>query len=290
MNFAHVGFGRSASTLLNRSILPKISEFTGHKFLISKSNLNETNSIISSTSMIAENWWNPKTYIECFEKNKKNLKKDTHIIIVIRRPLDIMTSIYLHYVARTLNTVKPKIFFSNDDQVIDKWGHYNWPPSLFNYNKIIDMYRNYFDKVSVLKYESDNINYLTKNIFQLEDKHRHIITNLSKINYNKSLSNNSIKILFGLNFICNKVGLSLTGITDFRVAVKLKYNSLYKFTKVINPYFYLKILDIFFFKNSYSIKAKGLDFDFEKSFNEYEKLPDFITYDNKNLVRGSNDI
>lgn len=281
MNFAHIGFGRSASTLLNRSILPKISEFTGHNFLISQSNLNETNSIISSTSMIAENWWNPKTYNECFEKNKKNLKKDTHIIIVIRNPLDIMTSIYLHYVARTLNTIKPQIFFSNIDRVIDKWGHYNWAPSLLDYNKFINMYRNYFDKVSVLKYESDNIKYLTKNIFKLDDKHRYIISNLSKKNYNKSLSNNSVKILFGLNFIFNKVGLSLTGLTDFRVRVKLKYNSLYKFTKVINSYFYLKILDIFFFNYPYSIIAEGLDFDFEKAFHEYEKLPDLITYENK---------
>lgn len=71
MNFAHIGFGRSSSTFLNKIVFPDISKIINNEFSIPKSNLNKQNSIISSATMVANNWWNPKTYMNCFEKFKK---------------------------------------------------------------------------------------------------------------------------------------------------------------------------------------------------------------------------
>ena len=202
MNFAHIGFGRSSSTFLNKIVFPDISKITNNEFSISNSNLNKQNSIISSATMVANNWWNPKTYM------------------------------------------------------------------------------NYFDKVSVLKYEFNFTNYLYKNIFQIADRQDDFLMNLKKKIYNKSLSKNSIKILFVLNKLLSSIGINLSNLTNFRIKNKFKYKNrfLFNFLKFFTLHFYLKILDYFFFKTPYTIPIEKLDFDFEKVLTAYKNLPDLITY------------
>tara|TARA_A100001388_G_scaffold254770_1_gene218735 strand:- start:342 stop:869 length:528 start_codon:yes stop_codon:yes gene_type:complete len=173
-----------------------------------------------------------------------------------------------------MRVVNPDKFFYVDDkemniEVNDRLNLHN-----FNYSKLISLYKSYFKKVVVVKYENlQNLDFL-KNIFNLDDEYlQNLKKNTSKI-HNKSISK------FGINFI-----LFLNNFFDVNKSQQfikkfIKKNPDSTIVKIKN-----KILGLFLLKNffqskfdrivpykKYYINRKSIPLDIEKEISKYNKL------------------
>ena len=198
----HIGLGKCGSTFLQKEIFPKLEKkintnyvniYKNDFFNIKKTeikycvfenfknykNLLPNDFIISNEGLFSKDWEFSKIE-KNFEYIKDNFSNDTVILIIIRNPYDLLNSIYCQSI-HEMKIIKPENFFYIDDKemnirVNNRFNLYN-----FNYSKLISLYKSYFKKVVVVKYEKfQNLNFL-KDIFSLDDEY---LQNLKK-NSNK---------------------------------------------------------------------------------------------------------
>lgn len=203
-NFVHIGLHKTSSTTLQHLIWPKVAKKINYQYLeyndlnllnISKSiikntlkveNLGPLNLSRSLVSWEGLSTWdmNPFFFETLFEVNKKLFGKDCEIILFLRNPKDLFTSIYIEKIMEFF-LLPPEDFFINDDEFFklerkNIKGNFTFTekskitlrnkfsPQIFSYNKIISIYQSYFSKVHLIKYEDcKNFNFC-KNIFNLE--------------------------------------------------------------------------------------------------------------------------
>ena len=214
----HIGLGKCGSTFLQQEIFPNLEKkintnyidiFKNDFFNIKTTevkynifenfknieNLLPNDFIISYEGLFSEKFEFSKIEIS-FEHIRNNFSDDTVILIVIRNPYDLLNSIYCQSI-QAIKIVKPENFFYIDakeanTKVKNKFNLYN-----FDYSKIISLYKSYFKKVVVVKYENlQNLDFL-KNIFNLDNEY---LQNLKKTltNFIISLFQNMGLILFYL--------------------------------------------------------------------------------------------
>ena len=288
----HIGLGKCGSTFLQKEIFPRLEKkintnyinvakndffnIKGYKTCLFENfqnieNLLPNDFIISNESLFS-NFWEFSRIEKNFECIKDNFSNDTVILIVIRNPYDLLNSIYCHSIL-TMNIAKPENFFYIDDKEINiKMNKFNLHN--FDYSKLISLYKSYFKKVVVVKYENlQNLDFL-KNIFNLDDEYlQNLKKNTTKI-HNKSISK------FGINFI-----LFLNNFFD----VKKNQQFIRKFLKKNPDSIIVKIknsiLGLFLLKNffqskfdrivpykKYYINRKSIPLDIEKEISKYNKL------------------
>ena len=291
----HIGLGKCGSTFLQKEVFPKLEKkintnfieiFNNKFFNIKKTevkytvfenfknieNLLPNDFIISDEGLFS--WrWEFSRIEKNFEHIRDNFSDDTVILIIIRNPYDLLNSIYCQYIHR-MKITKPDKFFYIDDKEIKKvilnkkFNLHN-----FNYSKLISLYKSYFKKVVVVKYENfQNLNFL-KDIFSLDDEYiLELKKNISKY-YNKSISK------FGINFILflNKffdVSKNQIFIKKFinptnNIIFKIKNRILSQF--LLTDFFQHKFDRIVLYKKYY-INRKFIPLDIEKEISEYDKL------------------
>ena len=265
----HIGYGRCSTTILQKKIFPIIAKekkfnYWGstyklkslcHTKLINKinkinkkmivydfsvnKNLNlkkEKNFFISCENLLSV-YWDPFYYKKTCLFNKKVFGNNVHIIITIRKPSELLRSIYLGLISANI-FLKPEEFFLNDKNYNKSKNFYKWNLSKFDYQKIINFYKKNFKKVTVVKYEKMSSLKFLKKVFLLNDnitkKLKYIYNNNKE---NKSYSSNSVKIAFSTNNVLKKFGFSLKAYDNLLSKLrfehsdnilKKKFNSLIK--------------------------------------------------------------
>jgi hypothetical protein len=190
---------------------------------------------------------------------------------VIRNPYDLLNSIYCHNFSQ-LKLIKPYQFFYKVNK-IQKEIRINNKYNLFrfDYLKLIDLYKSYFKKVVVVKYENLNKLDFLKEIFNVDNN---FVNELKKDRIiNKSISKNGIKLLFFLNkFIDLKK-------YDNYLKKKIRPNN-NLFNKILNKLLYLISIK-FFLQNifdkvipykKYYVKTKHIPIDIDKEIKKYNEL------------------
>ena len=277
----HIGLGKCGSTFLQREIFPRLEKKLNTNYIKIKNcvlenfknyeNLLPNDFIISNEHFFSKGWEFSRIE-KNFEYIKNNFSDDTVILIIIRNPYDLLNSIYCQSIHQ-MEIIKPDKFFYIDDKNMDirvnnRFNLYN-----FNFSKLISLYKSYFKKVVVVKYENlNNLDFL-KNIFNLDDEYLQNLKKNSNKYYNKSISK------FGINFI-----LSLNKFFDVNKSQRI-------ITKFINPsnniifkiknrilslflirYFFQSIFDRIFPYKKYYINRKFLPINIEKEILKYDKL------------------
>lgn len=290
----HIGLGKCGSTFLQREIFPQIEKkleieyiyfFANNYFKIDKKkikynafenfknieNLLPNDFIISSEGLFSKSWEFSKIE-KNFECIKNNFSNDTVILIIIRNPYDLLNSIYCQNI-HEMKIIKPDKFFYIDDKEMNITVNNRFNLHNFNYSELISLYKSYFKKVVVVKYENfQNLNFL-KDIFDLDDKYIQELRKNNSKRYNKSISS------FGINFILflNKffdVNKSQEFIRKFinptnNIIFKIKNRILSLF--LLRSFFQSTFNRIVPYKKYY-INRKSIPLDIEKEILEYDKL------------------
>ena len=285
----HIGLGKSGSTFLQREIFPEIEKETGIKNF-SKSELKE---LLKKKEIIFHHFCDesnfeknlPENFIisheglssidgefsrisKSFEYIKKNFSSDTTILIVLRNPYELLNSTYLE-TFRAMNIIKPDEFFllENNDTVREDGKHNLYK---FDYNLLISLYKSYFDKVIIIKYE--NLNELTflKEIFNLKDDFIKFLRQKKNKIHNKSISKAGIKIIFFLNRFIN-LKKSQSVLENYikptsNILTKVRNKFLSQF--ILRYFFQTKFDKIFPYKKYY-INKKFIPIDIDKQVEDY---------------------
>ena len=286
IKLAHIGLGKCGSVFLN-NIFKEIEKETNIKlinlfdFVDTKkthalqklSNLEKVlpnNFIISHRTLFSHGWEFNQIY-KSFELNKKNFSKHVTILIIIRNPYELLNSIYCQSI-HVMNIIKPQDFFYvEDNDIVRKEGRFNL--FNFNYEKLIFLYKSYFENVIVIKHEElDDLNFL-KRIFNINDEVLKNLQNLQKKTYNRSISR------YGINFI-----LFLNKFLDLNKYQRLVRNNIKQpnsiLSKIRNKFLYQLLLREFFQNKfdkifpykKYYIDKKTIPINLEKLINDYDKL------------------
>lgn len=287
----HIGLPKCGSTYLQRVVFPEIEKEMNIKHFKKKEFIDEEKKIInllhnqkklendlpSSFILSYESLYSKTKEFnnipETFELIKKNFSDDTTILIVIRNPYEFLNSIYIQSI-QTMNIVRPENFFYVEkNNVIRRKDKYNLQD--FNYNNLISIYKNYYKKVIVVKYESLHDFSFLKEIFKINDSFIKKLKEKKNVVYKKSVSKQSIKLIFFLNkFInLNKFELFLKKLS--RKASKNVFEKILdKVFKFIRPkYFFRNIIDKKFIKyKKYYIDKSFIPIDIDEMIKNYNKL------------------
>lgn len=289
----HIGLGKCGSTFLQNQIFPQVAKklrinnisIHNNEFIkIDETNVKfhylenfkkiekylPNNFIISDEGLFAKGWEFSRINLS-FNHIRRNFSNDTVILLVIRNPYDLLNSIYCQSI-QEMKIVKPKNFFFNDSQekrirINNKFNLYN-----FDYSKLITLYKSYFKKVVVIKYENfENLQFLKK-IFNLDDEFINKL-NINTKSYNKSISKFGINFILFLdnffdlkkydNYLRNNIKVS----NNFLVKIKSKFFSQF----VLRSFFQNKFDKIISYKK-YKFEKKYIPIDIDKEILKYERL------------------
>ena len=229
------------------------------------------NFIISNEDLFSK-YWEFSRIKSSFNYIKNNFSRDTVILLVIRNPYELLNSIYIQSIHEE-RYIKPENFFYLDDKEVtpiknDKFNLYD-----FDQSKLISLYKSYFEKVIVVKYENLSKLDFLKDIFNLDDLFIEDLKKYSNKIYNRSISK------YGVNFI-----IFLNNLFDVKKFQLFIQNLIFKFEKtkfkIINKILALLILRIFFQKifdkiipyKKYYIKKEHIPIDIKEEILKYEKL------------------
>ncbi len=291
----HIGLGKCGSTFLQNEIFPFIANKINSKYIdvyknvffknikISKTNycpfenfqniekVLPNNFIISNEDLFSKDW-----EFSRIEKNfrciKGNFSNDTVILIIIRNPYDLLNSIYCQAIHQMI-LIKPENFFYVDDKELsirakDKFNLYN-----FEYSKLISLYKSYFKKVVVVKYENLHNLYFLKDIFNLDDKFINELNKKTKKTYNKSISKFGINFILFLNIFFdvnkNQKFIGKHVYPSNNIFFKIKNRILSQF--LLRNFFQYKFDKIIPYKKYY-IDRNFIPIDIEKEILKYDNL------------------
>tara|TARA_B100001027_G_C16207239_1_gene303390 strand:- start:85 stop:975 length:891 start_codon:yes stop_codon:yes gene_type:complete len=288
----HIGLPKCGSTFLQKIIYPEIEKETNIKHYKKKDFINGMekqifnllenenkleNDLPDSFILSDESLYSKKLEFdnisETFELIKKNFSDDTIILIVIRNPYEFLNSIYIQKI-QTMNIVKPENFFYVEkNNAIRKKGKYNLHE--FDYNYLISLYKSYFKKVIIVKHESlHDLSFLNE-IFKLNDSFIKKLEQKKNQIYKKSISKQSIEIIFFLNRFINLNKL------EFFLKKLSRKNSKNLFEKIINrvfkfirpKYFFRHVIDENFITyKKYYINKSFIPIDIDQMIRNYNKL------------------
>tara|TARA_Y100000768_G_C23954511_1_gene672035 strand:+ start:256 stop:1131 length:876 start_codon:yes stop_codon:yes gene_type:complete len=288
MKFVHIGLPKCSSTTLQDVILKKVSQITKIEYIYLKDFTNRiskehilknseniykilpSNFIISDESLFAKSW----EFVDIeysFNLMKKNFQKDTIILIILRNPYNFLNSIFLNSISELIINKPNNFFYFNNKQTSKIRDQKNYNLVDFSYDKLIKLYKSYFQKVIVIKYENlEDLQFLK--LFKINDND---ISNLKK-NYknhilNRSLSKLSINILIFLSKFINlrnykklidKLILKKKNII-FRIINRLIYQ--FDINNILK-----RRIDIFY-RKKYFIDKKYIPIDIDNIVDEYNK-------------------
>jgi len=291
IKLVHIGLPKCGSTYLQRVVFPEIEKEKNIKHYKKKEFIDEEKKILnllhnekklendlpSSFILSYESLYSKTKEFnnipEAFELIKKNFSDNTTILIVIRNPYEFLNSIYIQSI-QTMNIVRPENFFYVEkNNVIRRKDKYNLQD--FNYNYLISIYKSYFKKVIVVKYESLHDFSFLKEIFEINNSFIEKLKEKKNEVYKKSVSKQSIKLIFFLNrFInLNKFELFLKKLSR-KKSKNIIEKIIDKIFRFIRPkYFFRNIIDKKFIKyKKYYINKSFIPIDIDQMVKNYDKL------------------
>jgi hypothetical protein len=284
----HIGLPKSGSTYLQKEIFPKLSKHLDianlelnqiiderkicfHPFE-NKTNIEKKfpNNFILSNENIFSHKNEFSRVLRSFEILKKNFSKDTIILLILRDPYEYLNSFYIESVQTMFRYFQePKNFFYIENtEIIRKSGKYNLYN--FNYKYLVDLYKSYFSKVVVVKFEELNSLMFLKKIFEIDDRYINYLKNNSRKIHNRAISKTAIKIIFFLNKFIN-----LNKNQNYiKSLIKPSNNKLLKFrNKLLSIFlirvFFQKIFDNIFPYKKYYINKAYIPINIDKLTEEY---------------------
>ncbi len=286
----HIGLNKCGSTFLQREIFPEIEKKTKIK-IIQKNEIHDATKTKFHPLENKKDFYKslPESFIISFEAFfsqscefslihksfdyiKQNFSKDTTILLVIRNPYDYLNSSYVQSVASAIDLRKPEEFFyvenNNDQRKNGKYNLYN-----FDYKFLISLYKSYFKKVLVVKYEDINELSFLKKIFDIDDIFIEKLKKKKSKTHNKSISKTSVNIVMFLNrFIdLNKYQRFFTTYT------KPEDHKLKRiFNKILSLFllrvFLQEIIDKILPYKKYKINKKFIPINIDKLEEDYKNL------------------
>ncbi len=293
----HIGLPKTATTFLQKKIFPELCNLNKLLFLGKNGDydnqLNKkifhlkysieygfdskkieipNNYLISHEGLIGED---PESWKNSSEKIKNSLGEDLDILIVLRKPSDLMLSTYLESCISKGFFVRPGNFFLNSNDYNLKKNYPKFNLEKFDYDELGKFFINKFKRVVFLKYEFmfEN-NYLLEGLNLYNQNNQNFIKNKNpknKITTNKALSKNGVIILsklsnfiqrFGLrfgNFKENKTQAYFDELFNDETAQPLKgQNKKKKYFKFNLLDGYRKYIDSFLFKKRFEINFNTL--------------------------------
>ena len=319
----HVGFGKTATTTLQLSILPKIADRFGLEYIevsdsrirLHASRLNLCKEVThplnaaASFIMSAEDLhsWDPFFWEEWADKNQQFFGRECHVLITIREPRSYLTSCYVQMCLHEGNVQSANDLFLNKELYSPYIASAKFAIDDFSYERIIDIYRSRFDKLTVVKFESMGDMSFWNEFFTLSETELSECQNLfAAEKINRSYSQRAIKLTFAMQKKLNYLGLSLdaSSVRSSLVCLKAFRESLQgripdmdqnapssrniteKLVAKIAGFFrwsnLMRRLDLYFPYHKFSLDFEDLpQIDIKKLMDEYERLPKLKTFQNK---------
>lgn len=240
MKIAHIGFGKTATTALQNAIFPKLAERIGSEYI----NVDDVrirahaahlifekdvrNKIEASPTFVLSaedlHGWDPYFWEGHAERNLRFLGEDCHILITLREPRSYLTSVYLQTCLHEGNIQSPSDFFLDSCD----YSPYNCAAKFaitdFSYLRIINLYRQRFKQVTIVKYETMETLSFLKHLVDIDDKTLQEFRVLfSGQIVNKSFSSRSVWVTLKLQRFLNFLGMSLQPNTVQGSLVALDY-------------------------------------------------------------------
>lgn len=312
----HIGMGKCATTTLQHSIFPLLCKEIGYKWWLDDLELAkrvnqhkvkmklgfETDSIdiplgtfISYEPLFAHTE-DPGFYEEYAEKNLQAFGKDAHILITVRHPKSYLSSVYLQSL-KSGSVQKPKYYFIEKKYYSKRLRGYKFSVDDFSYDKLIKLYTDRFEKVSVVKYEFISSMDFLVHLFginkELLNKLQHVYLNQK---HNRGYSHTSVKLLFVLSNVLEKIHLTLAPSNITNIAIdtlkdvnnQKKYSGserslvkmlLFEIFKIFRWSFVLeKIIPKIFPYKKYELNLSELPWiDISRLIDEYDNIPEMIT-------------
>lgn len=230
LKIIHVGFGKTATTALQLSVLPKVAGQFGLEYIRINdsrirrhaSRLNLGKEIVRALDasagfiMSAEDIhsWDPFFWEEWADKNQKFFGADCHVLITIREPRSYLTSVYLQMCLHEGNVQSANDLFLNNELYSPYIASAKFAIDLFSYKRIIETYKSRFNTLTVAKYESLSEMTFLKEFFVLSENELSEYKKLFESEQvNRSYSQRAVELTFGLQKCLNSIGLSLDATT-----------------------------------------------------------------------------
>ena len=164
----------------------------------------------------------PEYYEYNADQNLKFLSEDTHIFIILRSPLDYLNSLYIQRTyGRNTNIKKKNLFLfegSYSNRILNSINL-----SKLSYEKIVNLYKKRFKKVSILIFEDFFLNNYLEDIYniKLKDSEKHL-RKTSKFNHRLFVVLNKLLNFFGLSY---KIKSFESNLIEEHISLKNKLNS-----------------------------------------------------------------
>ena len=311
LNIVHIGMPKVATTTLQNKIFPIIAKNTSRKLLLykdlkknlGKSNfinhyfkikkIKKQNCLISFESLISIDA-NPFFYKKNFKFIEKTFGFNSHIIIILKNPINFLNSIYLQNI-NNLNLKTEEEFFVSKDKYkkfIKKnkpsYSASHWCLEEFSQNRLINLYKNSFKKVTVLKIDALKDPNIISKTFNLSLRESKKITQLFLIKkLNMSPGVYIVKLAFLINTILKLFNSSLLDLYKFQKIIhdridksKIKnFNFLRRFLKLIFfllnfRFIYQQILLKISKDKPYNLNLKKFKyFNIKRELKFYNNLP-----------------
>lgn len=222
----HVGFGKTATTVLQLSVLPKLAEQFGLEYIrvddrrirLHASQLNFGKAIKKPLDaqagfiMSAEDIhsWDPFFWEEWADKNQQYFGSDCHVLITIREPQSYLTSVYLQMCVHEGNVQSANDLFLSHELYSPYIPSAKFAIDDFSYERIVGIYKSRFDALTVVKYEFLTEMSFLNEFFELSEKELLQYKRLFESErVNRSYSKRAVSVTFALQKYLNSIGLSL---------------------------------------------------------------------------------
>ena len=290
----HIGLGKCGSTFLQQKVLKKIAEklkinyikiYNNNFFKIDKSKIqfhafenlknlekNLPDQFIMSHDALFSYDWQFSNINKSFENIRDNFSKDTVILIVIRDPYDYLNSVYSQMIQAMIEISKPENFFYYEEienkKFNKKFNLYN-----FDYLKLISLYKSYFKKVVVVKYEDLQKLDFIKKIYNLDNDFINELKNNTSTVVAKSISKYGINFILFLNKFFNVIKFQRFIRRNINpsnnIILKVKNKILAQF--ILRSFFTEKFYKIIPYKK-YKIKKKHLPINIDDEILKYKNM------------------
>lgn len=230
LKIVHVGFGKTATTALQLSVLPQLADRLRLEYIkiddgrirchASRLNLGKdvakpldapAGFIVSAEDLHS---WDPHFWEEWADKNQQFFGGDSHVLITIREPRSYLTSVYLQMCLHEGNVQSANDLFLTGELYSPYIASAKFAIDDFSYERIINLYKSRFDAVTVVKYESlTEMTFLNEFLALSADELLHYKKLLESEQVNRSYSQRTVKLTFALQKRLNSIGLSLDAAT-----------------------------------------------------------------------------
>lgn len=229
MKILHVGFGKTATTSLQKVVFPKICDHFSlyyvktqnpriryHRAILElgkdvRKAGSFDDSLVSSEGLCS---WDPFFWEDWARKNARYFGGDSHVLLVIREPESYLRSVYIQRCLHEGNVMPPDMFFLNKSLYSPYLSSAKFSIEDFSYRKIISAYISNFERVTVAKYENISdlvaIEEMLSQNGLVYDQWSELSEMFLKSRTNPSYSNLAVKLTFRFQRLLKVFGFSLS--------------------------------------------------------------------------------